>query len=96
MSSSVRLSVDEAEVLASLMMFAISELLLSISRVNASPLVSIACRLSLVTRSMSVANCMLANEIRHVPLTTDGVVHAIVSERDVLRALVEGAAGAEQ
>lgn len=45
---------------------------------------------------MSVANCMLANEIRHVPLTTDGVVHAIVSERDVLRAMVEGAADAEQ
>ena len=67
MSSSVRLSAEEAEVLASLMMPAISELLLSISRVKARPLVSIACRLSLVTRSMSVANCMplLAKVLRN-------------------------------
>jgi CBS domain-containing protein len=38
---------------------------------------------------LGVAAIMLDNEIRHVPLTEDGVVVGVVSERDVLRALVE-------
>jgi CBS domain-containing protein len=36
---------------------------------------------------MSVAECMLDNEIRHVPIVDDGAVVGIVSERDVLRSL---------
>ena len=38
---------------------------------------------------MSVAELMLANEIRHMPITENGVVVGVVSERDALRALVE-------
>lgn len=38
---------------------------------------------------VGVAQCMLDNEIRHVPLTEDGVVVGVVSERDALRAFVE-------
>jgi len=37
---------------------------------------------------MSVAECMLDNEIRHMPVVDDGAVVGIVSERDVLRSLV--------
>ena len=37
---------------------------------------------------ISVAECMLDNEIRHVPVVHDGTVVGIVSERDVLRSLV--------
>jgi CBS domain-containing protein len=37
---------------------------------------------------ISVAECMLDNEIRHVPVVDDGAVVGIVSERDVLRSLV--------
>jgi CBS domain-containing protein len=37
----------------------------------------------------SVAKCMLDNEIRHVPVTADGLVVGVVSERDVLRTLLE-------
>ena len=37
---------------------------------------------------MRVAECMLDNEIRHVPLTEGGVV-GVVSERNALRAFVE-------
>jgi CBS domain-containing protein len=38
---------------------------------------------------MQVAQCMLDNEIRHVPVASDnGAVVGIVSERDALRALV--------
>jgi CBS domain-containing protein len=36
---------------------------------------------------LDVAALMVENEIRHLPLVSDGVVVAIVSERDVLRAL---------
>jgi CBS domain-containing protein len=38
-----------------------------------------------------VAEQMLANEIRHVPLVEDGVVVAVVSERDVLRSVLADA-----
>ena len=38
---------------------------------------------------MRVTECMLDNEIRHVPLTEDGVIVGVVSERDALRAFVE-------
>ena len=34
------------------------------------------------------AQAMLANEVRHVPVTQDGVVIGVVSERDALRAAV--------
>lgn len=37
---------------------------------------------------LSVAESMLANEIRHVPVSDDGVVVGVVSERDVLRSFV--------
>jgi CBS domain-containing protein len=37
----------------------------------------------------SVARLMLENEIRHVPIVEDGAVVRVVSERDVLRALVD-------
>jgi CBS domain-containing protein len=37
---------------------------------------------------VSVAECMLENEIRHVPVTDDGVVVGVVSERDALRIFV--------
>ena len=37
----------------------------------------------------TVARCMLDNEIRHVPITEDGVVVGVVSERDALRAYVQ-------
>jgi CBS domain-containing protein len=36
---------------------------------------------------LDVARLMVDNEVRHLPLVTDDVVVAIVSERDVLRAL---------
>jgi CBS domain-containing protein len=36
----------------------------------------------------SVAERMLDNEIRHMPVTEDGVVVGVVSERDALRAFV--------
>lgn len=36
-----------------------------------------------------VAECMLDNEIRHVPVMDDGLVVGVVSERDVLRALLD-------
>jgi CBS domain-containing protein len=39
----------------------------------------------------SVAECMLDNEIRHVPVVDDGAVVGIVSERDVLRTLMSQA-----
>jgi CBS domain-containing protein len=38
---------------------------------------------------LDVAESMLANEIRHVPVSVDGVVVAVVSERDALRSMVE-------
>ncbi len=38
---------------------------------------------------MSVAELMLANEIRHMLITENGVVVGVVSERDTLRAFVE-------
>lgn len=41
-----------------------------------------------------VARLMLDNEIRHVPLVVDGMVVAVISERDVLRALVDSGAPA--
>jgi CBS domain-containing protein len=37
----------------------------------------------------SVARLMLDNEIRHVPIVQEGAVVRVVSERDVLRALVD-------
>jgi CBS domain-containing protein len=36
-----------------------------------------------------VAKCMIDNEIRHVPVIDDGVVVGVVSERDILRALLD-------
>ena len=36
-----------------------------------------------------VATRMLENEIRHMPVVEDGVVIGMVSERDLLRALVD-------
>jgi CBS domain-containing protein len=39
-----------------------------------------------------VARLMLDNEIRHVPIVEDGAVVRVVSERDVLRALLDAAA----
>jgi len=36
-----------------------------------------------------VAECMLDNEIRHVPIVDDGLVVAVVSERDVLKSVLE-------
>jgi CBS domain-containing protein len=36
----------------------------------------------------SVAERMLDDEIRHIPIEDDGIVIGVVSERDVLRALV--------
>ncbi len=36
-----------------------------------------------------VAKRMLDNEIRHMPVMTDGVVVGVISERDVLRVLVD-------
>jgi CBS domain-containing protein len=38
---------------------------------------------------MRVTECMLDNEIRHVPLTEDSVIVGVVSERDASRAFVE-------
>lgn len=38
---------------------------------------------------MGAAEAMLENEIRHVPVTKDGTIVGVVSERDVLRALVD-------
>lgn len=38
---------------------------------------------------LAVAGLMLDNEVRHVPLTEDGVVVGVVSERDALRALFD-------
>jgi CBS domain-containing protein len=38
---------------------------------------------------LDVAESMLANEIRHVPVTVDGVVVGVVSERDALRSFVD-------
>lgn len=38
---------------------------------------------------LAVATRMLENEIRHVPVVDDGVVIGVVSERDLLRVLVE-------
>ena len=38
---------------------------------------------------LSVAARMLDNEIRHLPVTEDGVVVGMVSERDALRVLVD-------
>jgi signal-transduction protein with cAMP-binding, CBS, and nucleotidyltransferase domain len=37
---------------------------------------------------LDVAELMLANEIRHVPVSEDDVVVGVVSERDVLRSFV--------
>lgn len=39
---------------------------------------------------LSVGRRMLDNEVRHLPVTEDGVVTGVVSERDVLRALLDG------
>jgi CBS domain-containing protein len=39
---------------------------------------------------LTVAARMLANEIRHMPVTENGVVVGVVSERDALRVLVDG------
>ena len=36
-----------------------------------------------------VAECMVDNEIRHVPVIDDGVVVGVVSERGMLRALLD-------
>jgi predicted transcriptional regulator len=36
-----------------------------------------------------VARLMLDNEIRHVPIVADGAVVRVVSERDILRALLD-------
>ncbi len=36
-----------------------------------------------------VAECMVDNEIRHVPVIDDGVVVGVVSERGILRALLD-------
>ena len=36
-----------------------------------------------------VAMRMLANQVRHVPITENGALLGVVSERDVLRALVQ-------
>lgn len=38
---------------------------------------------------LAVAGLMLDNEVRHVPLTEDGVVVGVVSERDALRVLFD-------
>lgn len=38
---------------------------------------------------LRVAQRMLANEIRHVPISDNGAVIGVVSERDVLRAFVQ-------
>jgi len=45
---------------------------------------------------MSVAESMLDNEIRHVPVTEDGAVVGVVSERDVLGAFVSERRAARQ
>jgi CBS domain-containing protein len=42
---------------------------------------------------LDVARLMVENEVRHLPLVTDGVVVAVISERDVLRALTAAARG---
>ncbi|MFI5053536.1 MAG: cyclic nucleotide-binding/CBS domain-containing protein [Acidimicrobiia bacterium] len=38
---------------------------------------------------LTVATRMLDNEIRHIPVTEDGVVIGVISERDALHAMVE-------
>ena len=38
----------------------------------------------------TVARIMLDNEVRHVPIVADGAVVRVVSEREVLRALLDG------
>ena len=42
---------------------------------------------------LDVAQVMVDNEIRHLPLVTEGAVVAIISERDVLRALLSAFRG---
>ncbi|MGZ4678393.1 MAG: CBS domain-containing protein [Acidimicrobiia bacterium] len=37
-----------------------------------------------------VARMMLDNEVRHIPIVHEGAVIRVVSERDVLRALLDG------
>lgn len=46
------------------------------------------------TSIREVAQMMLDNEIRHVPIVHDGAVVRVVSERDVLRALLGDGDGA--
>lgn len=41
----------------------------------------------------AVGRIMLDNEVRHVPIVADGAVVRVVSEREVLRALLDGADG---
>jgi CBS domain-containing protein len=38
----------------------------------------------------TVARIMLDNEVRHVPIVDDGAVVRVVSEREVLRAVLDG------
>ena len=48
------------------------------------------------TRDTIVAEHMVDNEIRHVPVTEDGVVVGVISERDALRILLSEHKSARQ